>query len=83
MKMFRIRVNGNEYEVEVEEITPAPGDPPAKTTAADHTPAAAGDQTRRQADGKTGCTTGPCPEWRGNHRRPDAGDHRRYPDPTR
>lgn len=36
MKMFRIRVNGNEYEVEIEEITPAPGDPPAKTTAADH-----------------------------------------------
>jgi len=37
MKMFRIRVNGNEYEVEVEEITPAPGNPPAMTTAVDQT----------------------------------------------
>jgi biotin carboxyl carrier protein len=37
MKMFRIRVNGNEYEVEVEEITPAPGNPPAMPTAADQT----------------------------------------------
>lgn len=37
MRMFRIRVNGNEYEVEVEEITPAPGNPPAMTTAVDQT----------------------------------------------
>jgi glutaconyl-CoA/methylmalonyl-CoA decarboxylase subunit gamma len=31
MKMFKIRVNGNEYEVEVEEITKKPGASPAQT----------------------------------------------------
>jgi biotin carboxyl carrier protein len=35
MKMFRIRVNGNEYEVEVEEITSPQGNPSAMKTAAD------------------------------------------------
>jgi glutaconyl-CoA/methylmalonyl-CoA decarboxylase subunit gamma len=35
MRMFRIRVNGNEYEVEVEEITSPPENSPAMKTAAD------------------------------------------------
>ncbi len=35
MKMFRIRVNDHEYEVEVEEITSSPGNPSVMTTAAD------------------------------------------------
>ena len=35
MRMFRIRVNGNEYEVEVEEITSPQGNPSAMKTAAD------------------------------------------------
>jgi glutaconyl-CoA/methylmalonyl-CoA decarboxylase subunit gamma len=37
MKMFKIRVNGNEYEVEVEEISTKSGAAPAKTVRA-HTP---------------------------------------------
>lgn len=35
MRMFRIRVNGNEYEVEVEEITSSSGNPSAMKTAAE------------------------------------------------
>ncbi len=34
MKMFKIRVNGNEYEVEVEEIGNKPGAAPVKTVQA-------------------------------------------------
>lgn len=35
MRMFRIRVNGNEYEVEVEEFTSSPDSPQAMTAAPD------------------------------------------------
>ena len=48
MKMFRIRVNGNEYEVEVEEITNKQAPSPART-AQDPTPGHIQQKTQKPA----------------------------------